>query len=141
MLVAIGGIFDGCRFILRSIYDPLIQYSANFLSLPHLIAYSIFFFIVKVVINLVAMPLINLMIYMQNPPSDEVEKDWKDTLLFFYLIGIELIAFFFFFILEPFQNNSCYTDNCQDEMVYYVYSRCVISFVIAILQLIYIIFV
>jgi hypothetical protein len=54
------------------------------------------------------------MIYLQNPPSDEDERQWKDSLTFFYLLAIEMIPPFFLLILEPFSRTSCYANSCED---------------------------
>jgi hypothetical protein len=54
------------------------------------------------------------MIYLQNPPSDEDERQWKDSLTFFYLLTIEMIPPFFLLILEPFSRTSCYANSCED---------------------------
>lgn len=76
MLVILGVIFFGFRMMLLEIYEPLSAYQLDgILSLPHLIVYALFF-IVEEGFRLVADKVIRLMIYIQNPPSDEDERKW-----------------------------------------------------------------
>jgi hypothetical protein len=49
-----------------------------------------------------------------------------------------MIPPFFMLILEPFQQTSCYANACEDELVFYIYSRYVFILVIVIGQLIYV---
>jgi RsiW-degrading membrane proteinase PrsW (M82 family) len=78
------------------------------------------------------------MVYLQNPPSDEDERKWEDTLTFFYLLAIEMIPPFFMLILEPFKSTSCYADSCQSELIFYIYSRYVFVLGIVLVKFIYV---
>jgi hypothetical protein len=46
----------------------------------------------------------------------------------------------FFFIIEPFSGTSCYANACSEEIVFYIYSRYIITFLVSIAQLIKVIF-
>jgi hypothetical protein len=99
LLVIMGAVFYGCRMLLIAIYDPLSNLVVSRISLPHIISYLVFFVVIDLAAILATNRLIALMVRLQNPPTDEEEEDWRSTLRFFYLIGLELIPPFFFFIL------------------------------------------
>jgi len=65
-----GAIFYGCRVILRTIYDSLSTAKINYISIPHIISYSIFYAFVFAADFLLIDRIIALMIWLQNPPSD-----------------------------------------------------------------------
>ena len=67
--------------------------------------------------------VIEWLIKLKNPPTDESARKMAHDLKFLYLLGVELIPPFFFLILEPFQRTTCYSSSCVDEMIFYVYSR------------------
>lgn len=99
LLVVLGAIFHGFRMFLLAIYDPLADFQiGGSLSLPHIIAYGLFF-VVEEGFRLLVNKVIDFMVYLQNPPSDEDERKWQDTLTFFYLLAIEMIPPFFMLIL------------------------------------------
>ena len=52
-----------------------------------------------------------------------------------FLIGVELIPVIFFFIFQPFGQNSCYSSSCYEELTQYVYSRYIIVFVFIAIKL------
>lgn len=70
LLVAVGGIFYGCRMLLVRIYPSLASLVASFFSVPHLLAYLLFFLIVDMFRYLATDRVINLMVLLQNPASD-----------------------------------------------------------------------
>lgn len=88
LLVIMGAVFHGCRMLLLTIYDPLSHIQTGSLSLPHIIAYLVFFIAADLAAILLTNRLISLMVRLQNPPTDEDEEDWRETLTFFYLIGL-----------------------------------------------------
>jgi DMSO/TMAO reductase YedYZ heme-binding membrane subunit len=71
LLVAVGAIFYGCRMFLLSIFEPLAGLQASFFSVPHLIAYLLFFLIIDVFRYLGTDRVINMLVLLQNPASDE----------------------------------------------------------------------
>ena len=87
--VIIGAIFHGCRMFLLEIYEPLSSLTFNgIISLPHIIAYLLFVVVEYLFRLILVKKIIKVMIYLQNPPSDEEEREWEDTLTFFYVLTI-----------------------------------------------------
>jgi hypothetical protein len=87
--VIIGAIFHGCRMFLLEIYEPLSALTFNgIISLPHIIAYLLFVVVEYLFRLILVKKIIKAMIYLQNPPNDEEERDWEDTLTFFYVLSI-----------------------------------------------------
>lgn len=140
LLVVMGAIFYGCRSLLLAITEPLHSFSTTGFSLPHVISYLIFFFIVDLLALLATDRIIRLLVRLQNPPTDEEESQWVETLTFFYLFGLELVPPAFFLFLEPFNDTSCYADSCISEIELYVYSRIIITFLVSIARFSYIFF-
>ena len=114
LLTALGGIFHGCRMLLVEIYEPLDHLVVEAISLPHLIAYSIFFIIEFLFNLLLSKRIIRAMTWLKNPSSDEEERWYIDQFTFFYVLGIELMGPFFLLILEPFSGTNCYSDSCPN---------------------------
>jgi len=71
LLVAMGAIFYGCRCLLIGIYDSMSDAQFDYISIPHIIAYSIFFISSFVAQIFLTERIISLMVWLQNPPSDE----------------------------------------------------------------------
>lgn len=71
LLVIMGGVFHGCRMLLIDIYDPLSSFVINAISLPHMIAYLVFFFVADLAAIIATDRIISLMVRLQNPPTDE----------------------------------------------------------------------
>ncbi len=99
IISAMGGIFHGCRQILLNIYDPLSKFVVNSISLAHIISYVIYFLAAELLFLFATHHIISLMVWLQNPPSDEDERENYASLSFFYLIGLELIPLCFFLII------------------------------------------
>lgn len=71
LLVIMGAVFHGCRMMLIEIYDPLSHLVVSRISLPHIIAYLIFFVVSNMAGLLATNRVIFLMVkYLQNPTSD-----------------------------------------------------------------------
>lgn len=71
LLVIMGAVFHGCRMLLIEIYDPLSAFVVNAISLPHMIAYLVFFFFIDLAAIIATDRIISLMVRLQNPPTDE----------------------------------------------------------------------
>lgn len=112
LLVVVGAIFFGCRMFLLAIFDSMAGLTFQFFSVPHLLAYLLFFLFVDFFQALATDRVIKLLILLKNPASDEQSREIAHGLRFYYLLGIELIAPFFLLILEPFLQTSCYSKNC-----------------------------
>ena len=49
-----------------------------------------------------------------------------------------MIPPFFLLILEPFSRTSCYANNCESELTYYIFSRYIIMLALVICKLGYV---
>ena len=116
LLVVSGSIFYGCRMLLLSIYDRYASAKVSSISLPHLFAYLMFFVLMDLLRSLATDHIIDLLVLIRNPPSDEDSREYGHVFRFYYLLGIELIAPAFFLLIEPLQNTSCYSKNCNKEI-------------------------
>lgn len=77
LAVILGAIFYGFRMMIIEIYDPLVEYViVDTISLPHCIAYSLYFIFAEIFRLVLAEKIISVMVYLQNPPSDEDERQW-----------------------------------------------------------------
>ena len=121
-----GLIFLGFRKMLISIFENMAGLQLGFLSFPHILSYMLFFLLVDLLRYLVIDKIIEWLIKLKNPPTDESARQMAHNLKFFFLLGIELIPPFFFLVLEPFMRTTCYSSSCIDEMIFYVYSRYII---------------
>lgn len=111
--IIIGAIFHGCRMFLLEIYEPLSDLTFNYMiSLPHIIAYLLFVVVQYLFRLILVKKIIKVMIYLQNPPSDEEEREWEDTLTFYYVLTIQLVPLMFMLFIENFSSLSCYADSC-----------------------------
>jgi small basic protein len=71
LLVIMGAIFHGCRMLLIEIYDPLSHLVVSSISLPHVIAYLLFFVISNLAGLIATNRILAFMVnYLQNPTSD-----------------------------------------------------------------------
>jgi len=59
--------------------------------------------------------IVQLLIFIKNPSTEAIERDLKSFFTFYYLLAIEIIPIFFFFIIEPFSGTSCYSVSCDME--------------------------
>lgn len=82
------------------------------ISLPHIIAYLLFVVVEYLFRLILVKKIIKVMIYLQNPPSDEEEREWEDTLTFYYVLTIELVPLIFMLFIENFSSLSCYANSC-----------------------------
>ena len=123
LLVLMGLIFMGVRLMLVSFYDSWANLQSGFLSMPHFVAYLVFFLVVDVFRIMATDFIISQLIVLRNPPTDEHSRQLSHRFQFYYLLGIELIAPFFFLILEPIQGTTCYSSSCVRELSFYVYAR------------------
>lgn len=123
LIVCFGAFFYGCRNLLISISDSLYNYQAKFVSLSHVIAYCLYFLLGDVFKFQFYGYIVNFMIFIKNPPTDQIERHQRSYFTFYYLLVMECIPIFFFFILEPFRQTSCYADNCSNEYKLYIYAR------------------
>ena len=57
-----------------------------------------------------------------------------------FTFGVEMIGPVFFYIIEPFQNTSCYSVECVYEVQHYIYSRYLIIFSFFLVKIIYVVF-
>ena len=118
-----GGVFFGCRMFLLEIFDSMAKNQVLFLSLPHLIAYSVYFIFVELVRIVIYRHLVRFLIFFKDPASDDDGRKLEHFFKFYYIFGIEMIPPLFFLIIEPFSNTSCFAKSCIDEIQFYVYSR------------------
>jgi len=58
------------------------------ISLPHIIAYLLFVVVEYLFRLILVKKIIKVMVYLQNPPSNEEEREWEDTLTFYYVLTI-----------------------------------------------------
>lgn len=111
--VIIGAIFHGCRMFLLEIYEPLSWLTYHgIISLPHILSYLLFVVIEYLFRLILVKKVIKVMIYLQNPPNDEEEREWEDSLTFYYVLTIELVPLLFMLFIENFSGISCYADSC-----------------------------
>ena len=82
------------------------------ISLPHIIAYLLFVVVEYLFRLILVKKIIKVMVYLQNPPSDEEEREWEDTLTFYYVLTIELVPLIFMLFIENFSSLSCYSNSC-----------------------------
>ena len=82
------------------------------ISLPHIIAYLLFVVVEYLFRLILVKKIIKVMIYLQNPPSDEEEREWEDILTFYYVLTIELVPLIFMLFIENFSSLSCYANSC-----------------------------
>lgn len=66
-----GAVFYGCRMMLLAIHDPMAALKISSLSLPHIVAYLVFFVVIDLAAIVATNRLISLMVRLQNPPTDE----------------------------------------------------------------------
>lgn len=69
------------------------------ISLPHFLAYSLFFLSSSIFNYIGIKYVIKLLIYLMNPPTDENEQYLKNTFELCYFIGIEIIPLAFFLFI------------------------------------------
>ena len=127
LLVACGAIFHGCRMLLLSIYDKYYKLKFSSISFPHFFSYFLFFILMDLLRYFATDHIIDLLVQIKNPPTDEDARSQGHNFRFFYLLGIEMIAPIFFLIIQPFQNTNCYSKDCNKQIEYYVYSRYLIK--------------
>jgi hypothetical protein len=71
LLVIMGAVFHGCRMMLIEIYDPLSHLVVSRISLPHIIAYLLFFVFSNLAGLIATDRILAFMVnYLQNPTSD-----------------------------------------------------------------------
>jgi hypothetical protein len=99
ILTVIGAIFHGFRMMLLAIYQGMAELKVGFFSFPHILAYFFFFLIADLLTLLATDRIIRILIKFKNPPTDESVRKLDHNIRFFYLLGIELIAPFFFLVL------------------------------------------
>jgi hypothetical protein len=129
LLVASGAIFYGCRMLLVSIYEKYSNLNVSYISFPHFVSYIIFFVTMDLLRFFATDHIMEFLVFLKNPPTDEDARTYAHNFRFFYLFGIELIGPFFFYILEPFNNNSCYARSCINEILDYAYCRYLIKLI------------
>ena len=88
LLTIVGVIFFGFRRMLVSIWAGMASLKAGFISIPHLIAYIMFFIFVDLFRYLATDRIIRLLVKMHNPASDEDARDIDHNIRFGYLLGI-----------------------------------------------------
>jgi hypothetical protein len=71
VMVIFGAVFHGTRMLLLAIFDGMAKMSVSFVSLPHLLAYSVFIGVVVLFKHVLLDKLIHLIVLFKNPPSDD----------------------------------------------------------------------
>ena len=99
ILTGFGAFFHWVRMFLVQIYDPLSKIQVDYLSLPHVLAYSIFFLFIELFKLIVTDKLMQALVLFMNPPSYDDARELVHEANFFYLLGIELIPPLFFLII------------------------------------------
>jgi hypothetical protein len=118
-----GGVFFGCRMFQLEIFNSMALNQVLFLSLPHVIAYSVYFIFVELVQMVTYRHLVRFLIFFKDPASDDDARKLEHFFKFYYVFGIEMIPPLFFLIIEPFANTSCFSKSCINEIRFYAYSR------------------
>ena len=80
--------------------------------------------------------IIKFLIFIKNPSTEVIERDLKSFFTFYYLLAIELVPIFFFFIIEPFAGTSCYSASCDLEFERYIYAHLILSSAVIGVQLV-----
>ena len=112
MLTLLGLLFWGFRLMLITIYNGMAGLTVSFVSIPHLLAYFLFFLAVDLVNYLVLDKITSLLIKIKNPPTDESARLMGHRFKFIFILGTELIPHFFFLVLEPFMGTTCFARSC-----------------------------
>ena len=77
LAIILGAIFYGFRMMILEIYEPLVDLVVvGTISLPHTISYALYFICAEIFRLILAEKIISVMVYLQNPPSDEDERQW-----------------------------------------------------------------
>jgi hypothetical protein len=128
LIVCFGALFHGCRMFLLAIHEPLFFAQTDYFSLSHSVAYSIYLVVGDIFKLKLYGQVVDLMLLIKNPTSDDVERDLRSFFTFYYLLVIELIPIAFFFFIESIlARASCYSVSCDDEFNDYIYARFLIN--------------
>lgn len=81
-----GAIFFGCRMLLLEIQEPLYRYQTQYVSLSHVLSYSIYFFLGELFKRKFYGKVVEVMLIVKNPSSDESDGNMRSFFTFYYLL-------------------------------------------------------
>lgn len=86
LITMFGAVFYGSRRFLLAIFSGLYAYSGNYISLPHILSYSIYFVVGDLFKMKFYDKVISMMLFIKNPSSDESERTLRSYFTFYYLL-------------------------------------------------------
>lgn len=71
LAVIFGSIFYGCRMLLLAIQAPLYRFQTSYISLSHILSYSIYLVLGEFFKRKLYGKIVDVMLIVKNPCSDE----------------------------------------------------------------------